>query len=200
MIYRNVKRSAAYHGLSLYARAALIELIDRYTGCNNGMIALGVRALAYELRCSKDMAGKALLELDDAKLAQPVTVGAWRGRRASEWRLTFYLCNKTGELPTTQWEQRPAYEPDQPGPKRQFESAQKDTEGRTEGRKANSSPQGRTREPKSSMNGSGLSTPGRTHIHIYQRDGESEGERFGREARERQVARWLKLGSKKEPR
>ena len=47
----------------------------------------------------------ALRELDDAKLAQPVTVGAWRGRRASEWRLTFYRCDKTGELPTTQWEQ-----------------------------------------------------------------------------------------------
>ena len=47
---------------------------------------------------------QALRELDDAKLAHPVTVGAWRGRRASEWRLTFYRCDKTGELPTTQWE------------------------------------------------------------------------------------------------
>ena len=106
MLYRNVKRSAAYHGLSIYGRAALIELIDRYMGCNNGMIGAGRARLAYELRCSIDAAGRALRELDDAKLAQPVTVGVWRGRRASEWRLTFYRCDKTGELPTTQWEQR----------------------------------------------------------------------------------------------
>ena len=108
MLFRNVKRSAAYHGLSVYGRAALIELIDRYTGCNNGMIGLGVRELAYELRCSQGNAGKALRELDDAKLAHPVTVGVWRGRKASEWRLAFYRCDKTGELPTTQWEQEKA--------------------------------------------------------------------------------------------
>ena len=100
-IYRNVKRSAAYDGLSVYGRAALTELLDRYTGCNNGMIGLGVRELAYELRCSQNAAGRALRELDDAKLAHPVTVGVWRGRRATEWRLTFHRCDKTGELPTT---------------------------------------------------------------------------------------------------
>ena len=90
MIYRNVKRSAAYHGLSVYGRAALIELIDRYTGCNNGMIGLGVRELAYELRCSQDAASRALHDLDDAKLAHPMTPGAYRGRRATTWLLTFY--------------------------------------------------------------------------------------------------------------
>ena len=37
-IYRNVKRSRNYHGLSTYARALLIEIIDRHNGCNNGMI------------------------------------------------------------------------------------------------------------------------------------------------------------------
>ena len=30
MLYRNVKRSTAYHGLSCGARAALIELIDKH--------------------------------------------------------------------------------------------------------------------------------------------------------------------------
>jgi len=101
-----VKRSSAYHGLSVYARCALIELIDRYTGANNGTIGLGVRELAEELRCSKNAASKALHELDDAKLAHPLTVGAWRGKRASEWRLTFIRCDKTGELPVTHWEPR----------------------------------------------------------------------------------------------
>ena len=37
LIYRNIKRSKAYHSLTVYARALLLELIDRYTGNNNGI-------------------------------------------------------------------------------------------------------------------------------------------------------------------
>src|SRR5262249_55270944 len=37
-LYTNVKRSTPYHSLSPYARSLLFELIDRYNGCNNGMI------------------------------------------------------------------------------------------------------------------------------------------------------------------
>jgi hypothetical protein len=40
-------RSEAYHSLSALARALLFELIDRYNGCNNGLIVLGVREAAY---------------------------------------------------------------------------------------------------------------------------------------------------------
>ena len=40
-LYSNVKRSSAYHSLNHYARCLLFELIDRYTGSNNGMMALG---------------------------------------------------------------------------------------------------------------------------------------------------------------
>ena len=59
----------------------------------------------------------------------------------------------------------------------------------------------KAQRPKNSMNGFSPSAPVKAHIHIYQRDAESEGERLRREARERQVAwGWLKLGSKKEPR
>ena len=81
---RHIKRSKAYHGLSVYARAALIELIDRYMGANNGMISLAVRELAEELNCGLATALAALRELDDAKLAHPTKIGAWRGKRASD--------------------------------------------------------------------------------------------------------------------
>ena len=37
-LYRFIKRSQAWHELSLPARCALIELLDRYNGINNGMI------------------------------------------------------------------------------------------------------------------------------------------------------------------
>ena len=67
-LYHNVKRSRAYHGLSVYARCALFELLERYTGINNGMIGLGCRELAEELNCSRDTAAKALRELDDSGL------------------------------------------------------------------------------------------------------------------------------------
>ena len=110
-LFANVKRSEAYHGLTLPGRAALFELIDRYNGCNNGMIALGVRELAHELNCSKDTAARALNELDDAGLARPTSVGAWRGKKSSEWRLLFKRCDKTGDLPVTNWKQRPSYQP-----------------------------------------------------------------------------------------
>jgi hypothetical protein len=114
-LYRNIKRSVAYHGLSCAARAALIELIDRHNGVNNGFIGLGVRELAYELGCGHSTAQRALQELDDAGLAQPTKVGAFRGKKATEWRLTFRLCNKTGELPINNWEQRKTYAESQTG-------------------------------------------------------------------------------------
>ena len=105
-LYHFIKRSQAWHDLSLPARCTLIELLDRYTGINNGMIGLGCRELSEALKCSRDTANRALTELDDAGLVRPTTVGVWRGKRATEWRLTFYRCDKTGDLPNKSW---PAY-------------------------------------------------------------------------------------------
>ena len=84
-LWTNVKRSTAYHGLSLGARAALIELLDAYNGANNGMIAMGVRELAERLGCSRNCAWLYLAELDDAKIAHPIKLGTWRARVATEW-------------------------------------------------------------------------------------------------------------------
>ena len=156
-LYTNVKRSEAYHSLGVYARSALFELLDRYTGINNGMIGLGCRELSDALNCSRDRAAKALIELDDAGLAHPLTYGLWRGKKASEWRLTFYRCDKTGELPTLNWVSR-------------SQSARKDAKVRVVGRKAVLSPCARTQEPKNPMIGISLSPSGRTHIDIHQGD------------------------------
>ena len=42
-LWSNVKRStASYHGLSLGGRSALLELLDKYSGANNGMIAMSL--------------------------------------------------------------------------------------------------------------------------------------------------------------
>ena len=102
-LWMNVKRSAAYHSLGLPARCALFEVLERFNGINNGFIGLGVRELAGALKCSRDTAARALHELDDAGLVRPTQVGVWRGRRATEWRLMFYRCDKTGDLPILNW-------------------------------------------------------------------------------------------------
>jgi hypothetical protein len=151
-----VKRSTAYHGLSVYARSALIELLDRYTGINNGMIGLGARELAAELNCSKNAAAKALGDLDDAGLARPTTPGVWRGKRATEWALTFYPCNKTGELPITNW---PAY----------VSVPLEDPKVPLEGRKTVLSTRRGTQEAKNPMKWKPVSTPRGTH-DIHQGD------------------------------
>ena len=160
-LYRNVKRSQAYHSLSVYARALLIELIDRHNGCNNGMIGLGVREAKYELGCSQGRISRAMRELDDAGLARPTKIGAWRGRRATEWRLMFLRCAKTQEPAVTQWEQRK--------PHSEFTLGYAEVHPVTF-REPLSSRAG-TQKPNSSMNGNGLSSPSDTHIDIYQGPG-----------------------------
>ena len=105
-LWTNVKRSRAYHGLSAYGRSALFEILDRYTGINNGMIQLGVRELADELNCSTGSAWNALRELEDARLIEPSQLGTWRGKRATEWRVMFYRCDRNHDLPVTSWPAR----------------------------------------------------------------------------------------------
>jgi hypothetical protein len=104
--FHYVKRSTSYHGLSLPARALLTEIHDRYNGSNNGMIVLGVREAEYELRCGHGTVRRAMRELDDAGLARPTQLGAWRGRLATEWRLMWRRCDKTGDLPRSVWQER----------------------------------------------------------------------------------------------
>jgi hypothetical protein len=107
--FHYVKRSTSYHGLSLPARALLTEIHDRYNGCNNGMIVLGVREAEYELRCGHATVCRAMREVDDAGLARPTQLGAWRGRHATEWRLMWRRCDKTGDLPRSVWVERKPY-------------------------------------------------------------------------------------------
>ena len=45
-LWTNVKRSDAYHSLSPLARSALFEVLDKFTGINNGMIVMATRDLA----------------------------------------------------------------------------------------------------------------------------------------------------------
>jgi hypothetical protein len=148
-LYTNVKRSKAYHQLTSYARSLLFELIDRYNGCNNGMIGFGVREAVYELGCCKGTVSNAMRELDDTGLARPTKIGAWRGKRATEWRLMWLRCDKTGDLPVSAWEQRKPFS----------EFTTQDTKVHEVGHRERVSSPGRTHRRKNSTNDSGLSSP-----------------------------------------
>jgi hypothetical protein len=155
-LFRFVKRSLAYHDLSLPARCALIEIMDRYTGINNGMIGLSVRTLADELKCSQATATRALRELDDAGLVRPTKVGAWRGKRATEWRLSFYRCDLSGDLPNKSWPARlEVHQGSAKGPPEKREPALRFTT--------------KAQTPKSSINGNPLRFTREAHIDIYHR-------------------------------
>lgn len=90
----------AYQALSVYGRAALVELRRRFNGSNNGNIVLSVRQAAAALGCHRDTASKAL---DDC-----VATG-WvkRNTRAGfNWKsgiaTTWYLTNeKVGDVAAT---------------------------------------------------------------------------------------------------
>lgn len=109
MLPRFVKRSTEFHGLSCLARAALIEVVDRYNGQNNGFIILGVRELADALGVqSTNTAWRALKELADGGIIQQAKLGEWRGQKATEWRLTWLRCDRDFRAPRQDWMPAPS--------------------------------------------------------------------------------------------
>jgi DNA-binding transcriptional ArsR family regulator len=100
-LHKFMLESPAWLSLSPTARAAYVQLARRYDGCNNGALGLSVRMLADELNKSMNTAARALIELEDAGFIDAVKIGRFnRKRHASEYRLTMYRCDITGELPT----------------------------------------------------------------------------------------------------
>ncbi len=106
---RYIKASPAWQSLSLAARCAYWELLDIYSGSNNGRIALSARGLAERLPVSRATAARALLELTNRGFIETTRPGGFNlktgARRASEWRLTRFRCDLTGELPTKKFMQ-----------------------------------------------------------------------------------------------
>jgi transposase len=129
------------------------------------MIGLGVREAAYELGIGHSTAGRAMQELDDSGLARPMKPGAWRGKKATEWRLMFLRCNKTHEPAVTVWEQRKPLAQSQTG----------NTKVPNWEHREAVSPKLETQTRNSSMNGESLSPATEAHIHIYQGPGGSAG-------------------------
>jgi hypothetical protein len=86
----------AYASLRPMPRALLIELARRFNGSNNGEIGLGEREAAARLAVADRKAvRRAFSELESAGFIVKTRAGAFNvkaadGRRASEWRLTWW--------------------------------------------------------------------------------------------------------------
>lgn len=94
----------AWKSLSLCARQAYVEIARVYSGTNNGTLALSARGLSDRLSVSKMTASRALKDLEARGFVETVKHGGFNlktgDRRATEWRLTRFKCDKTGQLPT----------------------------------------------------------------------------------------------------
>jgi hypothetical protein len=62
-LFRYVLDSAAYASLSVWARAALVEVNRGYNGSNNGRIVLSVREIANRMNRHRDTAARSLQDL-----------------------------------------------------------------------------------------------------------------------------------------
>jgi hypothetical protein len=89
--------SVSYRTLSLWARAALIEIVRRFNGYNNSRIVCSQRELAEALSTTNfRKIGAAIAELMEHGLVDVAAEGKWKERQAREYRLTFVSTGDTG--------------------------------------------------------------------------------------------------------
>jgi hypothetical protein len=103
-LFHNLTDSHAWHLLPPLYRCGYIELARLYNGENNGRLAMSARRLAHQIPCNKDTAAEALRALEDAGFIETVKFGRFARkadqRVSSEYRLTCFRCDATGELPS----------------------------------------------------------------------------------------------------
>jgi hypothetical protein len=102
MLFHHMLDSQAWHSLGVIPRAMYVEMVKRYYGTNNGRIGYSIRCAVQELHIGNATAKRALDELRDRGFIVPVKVGAFslKQRHATEWRLTAYRCDISGDIAT----------------------------------------------------------------------------------------------------
>lgn len=102
MIERYLWRSPAWESLTPVERMGYLCIKWRYGGNNNGRIGCSCRELADELKCSKATASRVFKVLQDRGFIELVTPSSFnrKTRVSTEWRLTEFPCDITGELPS----------------------------------------------------------------------------------------------------
>ena len=103
--YHSMMTTPAWRDLSCYARAGYLEISMRYGGpnSNNGRIPYSVREMAGNLNISTPTARlRVFKELQEHGFIVETRRGRYGRKRtyASEWRLTEFKCDVTGQAPT----------------------------------------------------------------------------------------------------
>ena len=97
----------AWKSLGAVERAMYIDIAARYAGpgSNNGRIGYSIRCAAKELGIGTSTAKRKLDVLVDRGFIVAMTKGAFslKARHATEWRLTEFPCDVTGELATKEF-------------------------------------------------------------------------------------------------
>lgn len=94
--------SAAWESLSPVERAAYIEAARTFDGHNNGFLAVPARRVAERLGIGKSTAARALRVLVEKGFLEVTRESAFnmKERKAAEYRLTLFPCDRMGKLPS----------------------------------------------------------------------------------------------------
>lgn len=92
----------AWRALSVYGRAAYVEVAAIYDGKNNGYLAMGVRRLQDAIGVSDKTATKALNELVAKGFIEIAEDSGFnrKDRHSREFRLTDHPCDRTHQAPS----------------------------------------------------------------------------------------------------
>jgi hypothetical protein len=106
-LHRWLAETAAWKELNGSEKAIYADIGLRYRGpqSNNGKIPYSIREGATCARIGKTTAAKCLLRLQEFGFIFAVTRGDidWKAGRSSEWRLTEFPCDVSGELATKEF-------------------------------------------------------------------------------------------------
>jgi hypothetical protein len=97
----------AWKSLGAVERAIYLDMASRYAGqgTNNSKIGYSIRTAAKNLHIGTSTAKRALDVLQERGFIVCMTKGAFslKARHATEWRLTEFVCDVSGDLPTKEF-------------------------------------------------------------------------------------------------
>jgi hypothetical protein len=104
-IWHEVIESAAYQSLSVYAKAALVEICNRYNGVNNGKIPFSLREMRKRLGTGQHQVAAALRALVEHGLIAVEHLGWFSSDHchSTEWRITFQPTDKPATNEFRNW-------------------------------------------------------------------------------------------------
>jgi hypothetical protein len=104
-VLHHIAESFAWSQLSPTARAAYVEIGLLFNGSNNGRLAMPSRQLGERLGMSYHSAQRAIGELITYGFIEKSRASSFSSKRhAAEYHFTHMKCDRTGELPTNDYE------------------------------------------------------------------------------------------------